>query len=107
MSAHTKMHPTRPRPVKKRTDNPRTSKRARKTIPWRKVAKREIEKYSEVGLVIRGSRFKEGYTQKKLAELLEVKPHHISEMEHGKRSVGKTMAQRLGKVFKVDYRVFL
>lgn len=105
MSAHTKMHPTRP--DKKRSYDTKVSKKEKTLIPWRKVAKREIEKYSEVGVVIRGSRFKEGLTQKQLAELISVKPHHISEMEHGKRSVGKTMAQRLGKVFNVDYRIFL
>lgn len=105
MSAHTKMHPTRP--DKKRSPSSKEPRKDKKLIPWRKVAKKEIDKYSEVGVVIRGSRFKEGYTQKKLAELLGVKPHHISEMEHGKRSVGKEMAQRLGRVFQVDYRVFL
>lgn len=102
MSAHTKMHPTKP--GKKGSQSFEESK---KLIPWRDVAKKQIKKYSEAGVVIRGSRFKEGLTQKELAELLGVKPHHISEMEHGKRSVGKEMAQRLGKVFKVDYRVFL
>lgn len=102
MSAHTKMHPIRP--DKKGS---RQSGAAKKSVPWREVAKKEIKKYSEVGMVIRGSRFKEELTQKELAELLGCKPHHISEMEHGKRSVGREMAQRLGKVFKVDYRVFL
>jgi ribosome-binding protein aMBF1 (putative translation factor) len=105
MSAHTKMHPIKP--VKKRDHREDAPKKSKKLIPWRKVAKKEIKKYSETGAVIRGSRFKEGYTQKQLADLLGVKPHHISEMEHGKRSVGKEMAQRLGRVFKVDYRIFL
>lgn len=102
MSAHTKMHPTKSE--KKGSTRPGDSKNR---TPWRDVAKKQINKYSEVGLVIRGSRFKEGLTQKQLAELLGIKPHHVSEMEHGKRSVGKVMAQRLGKVFKVDYRIFL
>ncbi len=31
---------------------------------------------------------------------------HISEMEHGKRPIGKEMARRLAKVLKVNYRVF-
>jgi len=85
----------------------RDSNKKKKLIPWRKVAKKEIAKYSEAGIIIRGSRFKEGFTQKKLAELLGIKSHHVSEMEHGKRSIGKEMARRLGKVFRVDYRVFL
>lgn len=104
MPAHTKMHPIDPK-KKNNKLGPATYKN--ESTPWREVAKERIEEYSEVGIMIRGSRLKEGMTQKQLAELLEVKPHHISEMEHGKRSVGKGMAQRLGKVFNVDYRVFL
>ena len=32
---------------------------------------------------------------------------HISEMENGKRPIGKEIAQKLGKALNVDYRVFL
>jgi len=32
---------------------------------------------------------------------------HISEMEHGKRPIGKETARRLAKALKCDYRVFL
>lgn len=48
-----------------------------------------IEKFSEAGLMPRGSRYKAELTQKELAEKLGVKPHHISEMENGKRPIGK------------------
>ncbi len=74
---------------------------------WREVAKNNIKKYTEAGLAIRGSRFKEGLTQKQLAEKLEVLPHHISEMEHGKRPVSKKMAHKLAEVLNVNYKVFL
>lgn len=77
------------------------------TTPWREVAKEEIEKYSEAGQILRGVRFKNDLTQTQLAEILGVRPHHISEMEHGKRPIGKTMAKRLAEALKVDYRVFL
>lgn len=79
----------------------------KKKIPWRESAKHEIEKYTEAGVMVRGGRYKAGLTQKELAELVKAKPHHISEMEHGKRTIGKEMAKRLASVFKVDYRVFL
>jgi plasmid maintenance system antidote protein VapI len=79
----------------------------KKSIPWRKNAKKEIEKYTEVGAMVRGGRYKAGLTQKQLAQLIDVKPHHICEMEYGKRTIGKEMAKRLAAVFKVDYRVFL
>lgn len=76
-------------------------------IPWREASKEEIEKYTEIGLMVRGGRYKAALTQKALAELIGVRPHHISEMEHGKRSIGKKMAHRLAEIFNVDYRVFL
>jgi plasmid maintenance system antidote protein VapI len=46
-------------------------------------------------------------TQKELAHLVGVSQTHISEMEHGKRRIGKDMARRLAKGIKVNYRVFL
>jgi plasmid maintenance system antidote protein VapI len=57
--------------------------------------------------MLKGRRYKAGLTQKALAEQIGVKPHHISEMEHEKRPIGKNMAQRLAKIFGVDYRIFL
>jgi plasmid maintenance system antidote protein VapI len=46
-------------------------------------------------------------TQQELADKLEISQHHVSEMENGKRPIGKIMALRLGKFFKTDYRKFL
>jgi DNA-binding XRE family transcriptional regulator len=59
------------------------------------------------GVSIRGGRGKEGLTQKQLAELTGISQHHISEMENGKRPIGKETARRLAAALKVDYRVFL
>lgn len=59
------------------------------------------------GVCIRGGRGKEGLTQKQLAELSGIAQHHISEMENGKRPIGKETAKKLAAVLKVDYRVFL
>jgi ribosome-binding protein aMBF1 (putative translation factor) len=78
-----------------------------KSVPWREAFKEGIEQFTEAGLVLAGSRLKEGLTQRELAEKLGVKPHHISEMEHGKRSIGKAMAHRLAKILKMNYRLFL
>jgi DNA-binding XRE family transcriptional regulator len=59
------------------------------------------------GVAIRGARGKEGLTQKQLAELTGIAQHHISEMENGKRSIGKETAKKLAKALNIDYRVFL
>lgn len=76
-------------------------------IPWRQVARDSIEKYGEAGLAIRGARAKSGLTQKQLATALGILPHHISEMENGKRSVSKKMAHKLAETLKVSYKIFL
>ena len=98
MPVHTKTRRTR-RSVKvsKNTDR----------ISWREAAKKDIRKHSEGGLILRGSRFKEDVTQKELAEAVGVSQHHISEMENGKRPIGKEMAKRFADFFKLDYRLFL
>ena len=59
------------------------------------------------GNALRGLRFREELTQKQLSEMIGAKPNHISEMENGKRPIGKGMAKRLAKALKTDYRIFL
>lgn len=54
-----------------------------------------------------GSRMKEGLTQKQLGEMIGVSQYNISKMERGHRPIGKNIAQRLAKIFKADYRLFL
>lgn len=101
MSAHTRRHHIRDFPDDL---NPLEHN---ESISWREVFREGIEELSEIGLMLRGGRHKAGLTQKILAEKIGVKTHHISEMEHGKRPIGKKMAQKLAKIFNVDYRVFL
>jgi transcriptional regulator with XRE-family HTH domain len=57
--------------------------------------------------MLRGSRHKAEMTQNDLAEALGISQHHISEMENGKRPIGKLMAKRLAEIFKCNYRKFL
>lgn len=78
-----------------------------KNISWREAAKKDITKHSEGGQMLRGSRHKEEVTQKELALALGISQHHISEMENGKRPIGKEMAKRFSEFFKTDYRIFL
>ncbi|MEW6387951.1 MAG: helix-turn-helix transcriptional regulator [Thermodesulfobacteriota bacterium] len=59
------------------------------------------------GSAIRGLRLREGLTQEQLAGLLGIKRTNLSEMENGKRPIGKNMAKRLAQVLKTDYKVFL
>jgi ribosome-binding protein aMBF1 (putative translation factor) len=76
------------------------------SIHWREA----FAEYSDEelpGVALSGARIKEGLTQKKLAENLRITQGHVSEMERGKRSIGKAMAKKIADVLNVDYRIFL
>ncbi|MBC2709527.1 MAG: helix-turn-helix transcriptional regulator [Desulfosarcina sp.] len=76
------------------------------SIPWRKAFP-EFEG-NESGTVLRGARLKAELTQKALAEKTGIPQRHISEMENGKRTIGKKRAEKLAKTLNTpDYRVFL
>jgi len=68
---------------------------------------RDITEKTAPGDRINTERFKASMTQSKLSELTGIPQHHISEMEHDKRPVGRETARKLAKVFKTDYRFFL
>ncbi len=57
---------------------------------------------------LRAYRTRENLTQQKLAELSGIPQHHLSEMENGKRGIGKERARKLAQALHVsDYRLFL
>jgi hypothetical protein len=75
-------------------------------VPWREA----YPEYSEgqlIGKALAGARYREGLTQIQLSEMTGIPQRHISEMENGKRPIGKEMAKRLGKVLNISYKVFL
>lgn len=59
------------------------------------------------GDCMRGLRAREDLTQKQLAEKLGVRPHHISEMENGRRAISVQMAKKIQSVFGGTYKSFL
>ena len=61
----------------------------------------------EQQVALRAYRHRENLTQRQLAELTGIPQRHISEMENGKRSIGKELAKRLGKALNVGYKMFL
>ena len=52
-------------------------------------------------------RHRADFTQVMLAKKLGIRQHHLSEMEHNKRSIGKELAKKLADVLNCDYRKFL
>jgi len=59
------------------------------------------------GVYLRGIRHREDLTQDQLAAQTGIHRRHLSEMENGKRPIGKENAKKLAKVLNVDYRMFL
>ncbi|MDO9042827.1 MAG: helix-turn-helix transcriptional regulator [Desulfocapsaceae bacterium] len=59
------------------------------------------------GVYLRGIRYRENRTQDQLAAQTGIHRRHLSEMENGKRPIGKENAKKLAKVLNADYRLFL
>ena len=78
----------------------------RETLPWREALP-PIPEAERPGRMLHAARSKEGVTQSQLAQMTGIPQRHISEMEHGKRSIGKERAKQLAQILKVDYRVLL
>lgn len=62
---------------------------------------------NEPGTYLSGARYREGLTQRQLSEMANIPQRHISEMENGKRSIGKEYARRLADALNMDYRMLL
>ena len=62
---------------------------------------------NEPGTCLAAARHKKSLTQVTLSDLTEIPRRHISEMENGKRPIGKKTAKKMAEVLDVDYRVFL
>ncbi len=75
-------------------------------VPWREA----FPQWSDTqlpGVALAGARHKEGLTQVQLAQLAGLPQRHLSEMEHGKRSIGKVTAKKLAKALNVSYQILL
>ena len=117
MQAHTKKHPIEKielrfiGPIANRTSaidalKPLGFIDTSNAVPWRDAYPECTEtQLSEKALA--GARYREGMTQIQLAESTGIPQRHISEMENGKRPIGKEMAKRLGKALNISYKVFL
>ena len=78
----------------------------RETVPWREAFP-PLPDAERPGRMLRAARTKEGVTQSQLAQMTRIPQRHISEMEHGKRPIGKERAKKLAEALKVDYHILL
>lgn len=76
------------------------------TVPWREAFP-EVSDEQIPGACLAGARYREGMTQRQLAEMTGIPQRHLSEMENGKRPIGKERAKVLAKVLNTSYRIFL
>jgi DNA-binding transcriptional regulator YiaG len=74
-------------------------------VPWREAL--NVRDEDLPATFLRGARGRENLTQKQLSELTGIPARHISEMENGKRPVGKKNARLLGKALHAAPRLFL
>ena len=74
-------------------------------VPWRECFSYTDEQLP--GVCLAGARGKEGVTQRELSEITGIPQRHISEMENGKRPIGKETAKKLGEALSISYKVFL
>jgi DNA-binding XRE family transcriptional regulator len=76
------------------------------TVPWREAFP-EYESRELPGMILSGARLREDLTQAQLAEMTGIPQGHISEMENGKRPIGKKHAHLFAKALNCGYKVFL
>jgi transcriptional regulator with XRE-family HTH domain len=76
------------------------------SIPWREAFP-DCNEQQLIGRALSGIRRREELTQKQLSERTGIPQRHISEMENGKRPIGKKNARILGKALNTNYKVFL
>lgn len=62
---------------------------------------------TEQEITLAGFRYREDLTQQQLADMTGINRRHISEMEHGKRPIGKENAKKLAEALHCDYRSLL
>ena len=59
------------------------------------------------GLYLKGIRYRDDISQEQLSRLSGIPRRHLSEMENGKRPIGKESAKKLAAALHCDYRRFL
>jgi DNA-binding XRE family transcriptional regulator len=89
-------------------EDPVTKADEQETVnPFSTAWYRKTVKAITPGKRLDAERFKRSLTQTTLSKMTGIPQHHISEMENGKRPIGKETAKKLAAAFSVDYRVFL
>ncbi len=68
---------------------------------------RHVDHYRTPGYYLHLYRQRAELTQAELADTTGIRQHHLSEMEHNKRVLGKANAKKLADILDCDYRKLL
>lgn len=68
------------------------------------TATRHGDYYNTPGYNLKLYRARADLTQTALAELIDIRQHHLSEMEHNKRPIGKNMAKKIAQILNINYK---
>lgn len=71
------------------------------------IKERAGSDYQTPGYLLRLYRLRADLTQAQLATQAGIRQHHVSEMEHNKRPIGKAAARTLAQLLDCDYRRLL
>ena len=93
--------------VRSALDQYQDEERLPASILHAETKKRHGKHYQTPGYYLRLYRYRAELTQVGLAQRVGMLQHHLSEMEHNKRPIGKAAAQKLAKVLKCDYHKLL
>ncbi len=117
MQAHTRKRHTEPSDMVRFIGPPKKIREVRKfaaslgladiedTIDYRDAFPEFAGKEQQIA--VRAYRVREGLTQEQLAKLTGIPRRHISDMENGRRPIGKENAKRLAQALNTDYRMLL
>jgi DNA-binding XRE family transcriptional regulator len=89
-------------------DKPKRSKSTSKMpVTIKNIFDKLDKKYTKAGALLKGLRLREGLSQVAFAEKIDVTQANLSNMENGRRPIGKIIAKRIEKIFGTNYRYFL
>ncbi len=83
------------------------TKASKGSIPSDVVFAKLVKKLTKAGALLKGLRLREGLTQVAFAQKINVTQASLSNMENGRRPIGKNVAKRIEKAFGPNYRYFL
>lgn len=88
-------------------DEKSRSKPKKATVTIKSLFDKLDEKYTRAGALLKGLRLREGLSQVAFAKKINVTQANLSNMENGRRPIGKIIAKRIQKIFGTNYRYFL